>query len=753
MPKSNPFFNYISEFKKSLMTSKTIIKQRSNFLVIELDPPKQCLLPLQEKNIHFNEHHVTVYKTIDEQIGFESLYHYTAISESSKLHVYFDEKDRIISVILSENDGENIDLSHELLSESNNLQLVNATIDKQMRPVIQYLRTQHLTELDTQKNNYIRSIEHINAQLFYSSEDIAGNIKLIKEAKKQGEKLLPISYQTSFLRKTLTFLDHTAIALRTIPKEASSISTAITSKDAVDNKSVATTISNKKTKAKAKEKTKSVTIRASKAVQQELKEFEEAYARYQTKWKSFLDCSAIENRLELFTELRDDLSYLHGLDLLNSENERKSISECNTDLNIALLQEKYSITGSELLSTFLQTGQALSDEQEEILKDFVELISTAQKEAIIMGQNLAALKFLLTHDNANTNNFSVKFDDEWLSPLCAAYKHGNHDMFELLLQHNASAMAILDDLPLAHTILQLPVADKFRCLLMEKNQKIFDRNPSFFKALAATVDEKIKDPTVNEEKKHALIESHKDYLAHASSVPSVVMKSTKAFREHVSKNVSKMVNTINLDALETFKEEQMLVNELREKSNRLLLIMKKKHMAEKLLMDGFRQCQSAQQLIDPDMLQSLSKEDLINGLKINLSKIDAYITIINLTTKPRTKHENKRYLAALQLVNEQNNDSASDDIAALRKFIQETLYKHSSESGSIAESLESIASKFINTVDRILSIKHEDKDTDAVDEDEYASLDFLVAAGLNTVNSMFTTASTEENSQSPKSNL
>jgi hypothetical protein len=97
--KTNPLYNYL--IKNNPFTSTKWI-QKENL----------CLYPLaiqgnlgyfeSESMINVTEHHISIFSEIDENLGFSSLYHYTAIlSNNTKLHVYFDTNDKHFQVTLT----------------------------------------------------------------------------------------------------------------------------------------------------------------------------------------------------------------------------------------------------------------------------------------------------------------------------------------------------------------------------------------------------------------------------------------------------------------------------------------------------------------------------------------------------------------------------------------------------------------------------------------------------------------------------
>lgn len=685
MTTPNPLYQYLLQLKQSNQNCQAQVwQEKSHYFLHELSLPKGSMLYINEKKWVVQEHHISVYAVIDDGVGFQSLYHYTATCLDAKLHIYFNAKDEPIEVMLTHDRGDTR-LTHLLNDDNPELLGSFFKIEQQIGAVIQPLRAQQDFEIDSIKTIYTAQLENIKRSLFEQSEQIEENLNLIEDAIKRGESLLLISYEKKFLKQTLKYLHQDKklfLELLSMPTP-SLLSVA---DDSPSSTLQAVSSSKPRSLKKAPKQPLSLTSRVTPDM---VESFRHAQDKYLAAWHVFNTCSSLSEKLKLFNQLgHHDLRELnsHALGLLDrlesaSKKEEKELV-CKVDLEVGVLQESYTITGVNLLLQCLQPAETRWLEQYSgMFKNFVTMLTREQVESTILEQNLPALTFLLNHSAFNLNHYLVKIEkDQLLSPLCAAYKFKNVPMFKLFLNHKASCMASYIDLPLAHTLLQLEANDPFQLCFLKDYAPVIDGNPRFYKTLARAVSSKLKDEALDQTQKVELDSSLKHYLRICQSnqegfkLSPSLRNSVVAIRGEFNPETIRNLRTLSNGEKELFKQ-------LEDESRALCQLMRRQHRQGQLMSTIQKEYKKAEGMIKNglgSLIRELSKEDIIQVIARQLTLIKACRDILNLSSRCSLNvNERKQLNQAATILNEAQKHQApsSREIAEVNAIdeLQESL--------------------------------------------------------------------------------
>ncbi len=665
MKKSNPFYQYLlKQHHTSLLSKKDL--HDNKYLIIQLAPTTRCKLDYNGKTWTFTEHHISVYADIEEDVGYESLYHYTATCDHDKLHIYFNKRNEPIAVTLTEHDSQQTTtLTHLLKDTATELLPIKFVIEQQIQPIIQPLRAQQLAEINTLQTEYTKKLDDIETGLFDDSENVEANLRCIRRATNLGNRLLLISYKKKFLDTTLRYLHQCEKTLSQAQsasaKSRSKQTTPLASLAFTESKTSGATVASKRTVPKQprteKMRASAIKLLDTTAILSITTSFENTYNHYLTMWGTFEACAELSHKLELFKQLGQYLPALHaaGLELLSELEAPSTAAEKilvhKADLGINLVQEAYTKAGVNLLLQCLQpTGVTALEPYEEMLEKFADLLPSTQIESAIRQQNLPALAFLLKHTKISINYYLIKDKNGiWLSPLCAAYKYGNVGMFELLLKHNASCMASYQGLPLAHTLLQLGARDQFQQLFLNHYEPALNGNPRFYKTLAAAVARKLEEGPFDSALHHAQAAYERVFQANQGEH----IKLSQSARS----NIVAIRNAMNPDMIEQMRvlspAERRLYAELEAKSLELCTLMSKTHQTTQLMRTSEKQLKNSKKMIDHKLGQlfyAITKEEVLQEIQKQIDLLNANITYCTLYPKKDhlSKSEKRDFIAAAQ---------------------------------------------------------------------------------------------------------
>ena len=745
------------QYARSTVESKTDTHD-NHFLFIRLAKPSaHFAFDYNDTTLTFEEHHLSIYEHIDDEIGFNSLYHYTLRFKSHLVHVYFNENGEHISATIEDNKTQKVKTLHHFLNEADEECLsIKMLLEQQVQPIIHPLRAQHHNEIFRSESNYTEALKELKRQLFDESQEITKNLSLIQKNIRTGEKLFLISHKKSFVNKALRYLEHCKETLNKAQHEMTSPkSTKITAAVDQASKGSPSSASLPRSSKPAKKRSSNTTMPVKKIDNAEIDCFEEAYNTYATQWAAFEACTTLSEKIELFDRIEkaERLATLSAtalvleLNLTNPRlpNEHTLLSRAVLDVN--LYQQAYEKAGISLLLNCLSLPELLA-RHEKTLGKFALLLSSTVLEESVRRQDISAVTFLLKHSTFKINHLFVKKKGKSpLSLLCAAYHYKNIALFELLLENKASCMALYEDMPLAHTLLQLSVSDAFHKALLRGYQPVLDANPRFYLALCTAVSGKLRDTQLTQEQKsildHALIKYNQISQAnHGVSVqlPRSVRENIVSIREAMNPDVLQELS----DELGHENEMQSLYTELNKKSIEFLQLTRKSHQSQAIERACIGHYKKAEQLIKDGFgsaYHQMSKEDVKSDIKNQIVLLTACINYYQLRHRPTlSKDERTTFQQAVITINENTKkEQQSEKGIAAYKSVRQLLDNIEKGTSLWPETSRATLDRHINNVTRSLNkvafnlnpssagggSTHEDEDFDG---DDFKGVDFLATA-------------------------
>lgn len=662
MKKNNPFYYFLKKYQKSLIKlSKD--SHGDNFLTLSLNQPSaQLEFNYEGTCLSFIEHHVTVYQEINDHVGFKSAYHYTLCFESHVIHVYFKENGTFISATLENNEQQSIKILSDFFDEG--LFFVHSLLENEVKPLLLNLFEQHLILLNEHKTQYISELSKVKDSLFDGPEAIQHNLTMLQKIISKGEALALLSYSQNFVKETLSFLkgcESTIVRLIQTPlvlgKKKGPVATPVDVETTLEEIIVPNIASMQALRGK-KPSTKSSLY----SFTEDAQAFEIAYQEFNEQW-SLMKISEedLPLKLQKFSQISQDFLINLNTKTVILLSQTKILESANqalfrrANLEVNLFNEQVKQMGVSLLLASLPSSSLL-EQYQSIFAELVAFLNHHHLEEVMRRGNVAAVKFLIENGSFNLNDIRVRVNAKGLklSPLCAAYKLNNVELFELLLNHNASTTTFYQDMPLAHVIMQLEVTNPFYQSFMVHNDKAINGNPRFYKFLCKAIDSKLASLQLTENEICELQTAKSKYQrcidGHISNLK--ISRSTResmfATMRHLNPSVvQEMKATPTIDFI-------MLTERLNIKSKQFHQLLSQQHLSHTFMKHCDKVYKNAKRTLeecDDGVLQHWTQEDFIDNLQVQLHNIEALIDFFSLRTKNiRTKDEELRLKKAQEFL-------------------------------------------------------------------------------------------------------
>ena len=432
-------------------------------------------LPLSENPTTFQindhaervvSHHLSVYENIEEDTGFGSEYHYSICLEKRTIHVYFDEQDGVLKSTVRK-DGHATDKKLSDVISAEEQILVDELIENYALPTVNKLRSQQRTLIKRLKQDYQELLHLINEQIYTASEQISDNLILIQRAISLGEEILRLSNKPGAIRGSTHSLRRMADRLQKLLKKPAleDIVSSEVSKRTETSLEHSSETDLAEQLPSAMPENKSLRIEKQPAQDSVTDKFQQAYAFAKQKWVELNGVTDIEQKIAIFLNFNEYLRELLIASnlLLSSAKDKKTDHRilCNAELGLACMQADYQQLGAELLNRCFEEPE-LFERHALSLALYTPMQSVTIIQDLIQRDDANALAFFLKHGKVSMNA-CLSHDDETtrLTLLTSAFRSQSLKCFILLLQQNANSAVLLNGLPLAHILLELPFDDPF----------------------------------------------------------------------------------------------------------------------------------------------------------------------------------------------------------------------------------------------------------------------------------------------------
>ena len=756
MKKNNPFYHYLTKYQKALIQSKTNV-HGEDYLLLPLEAVSKAIkFHYQGAPLRFIEHHLTVFKETNDEVGFNSHSHYTICFQSHTIHVYFQENGAFITATIQNNELQEITVLNDFFDKDFfNIHLV---LEENIKPFLLDLIDQHAKVSHDLKSTYLTDITELKQSLFDSSEDISKNLNTVQRLIKKAESLKSMIFTQSFLSQTLSYLNSCKITLEGIIQLRKVTKVKATAASIKSIEAVAETPTLTKVQLRSVDKSgHKLKAQTAQLFSQNSRDFEIAYQRYEAAWSSLESSQEVLScQLKLFSEIvsRELLIDLNQKALILSlqidpgEPSLQLLSR-QANLDISLFQEKFNQYGVSLLLDCLKSKELLV-KHTHVLKNFVEHLNHSHLEEVIRLKNIPAIEFLLKNGEFNLNNLRIKRRKSKLSPLCDAYRLNNLELFEILLKYKASPMFLYEDMPLAHVLLQLQASDPFYKIFMVHYTKAMDGNPRLYHFLCKAIECKLEKSQLSEEETQPLKEAKVKYERFIASYTEGIKLSSACKGDIFS--ISSHLNPRMLDNLRSSPRVASLFEEFSHKSQMLNELMRKQRISTKSKMFFEGLMKDASKMIEHGLggcLNQLTEDDICASLRENIIDIDAYIDYLTLKTKTHlSSSEEQRLQNAIKVLAAAQESYAKSkthrdvpDISAPLNDLTQSL-----------ERLQSLLRDFFNlegdneAFDELNFMAaaegtrmgssssrtgcRQPRVIDAESDDEFADVDFMAAAGI-----------------------
>ncbi len=651
--KTNPLYNYLV---KNIIHRATNWRQKENFCFYPLAIQGNLGYFESESKLNVIEHHISVYSEIDDNLGFSSLYHYTAIlSNDTKLHIYFDTNDNRFEVTLTTPTNQIRRITHLLEEENSQILDFCFLVETQVQGIIQPLRAEQDILIDTLKTTYISRLSGITKSLFEQDQTMVSIESLIQGTIELGEELLTICYKKKFFKATLRFLkqsltcleeyQETVLEQQAMPIAITMDSEIVVSHPVTSSSILFESVHGHPTQAKSSNK---------KIIQQKfqclIEKFEPAKQSYLSKLHDFESEQDLSSKLRLFSNfVEHDLPELNGLHLCLDQifenlSKTQQIRLSQVSLELALLTQNHEKKGVDLIfKCFEQEDEHLLEICEKTFKTFIMMLSREQIAQIVLKQNLSALQYLLKIAEFNLNHYVIHMGpDQLLSPLCLAFELQNLDMFKMFLKNKASCLSLYKDLPLAHALLELDSTHPFQLAFYEYSLDMMDKNKiNLYKTLASSVLRKSKD-TLDVTLKSYLKDTFRKYCDTFRGLNSLTVgKSTMAVSDFFHASAIPEMGRLTWAEKGPLRELQQKLDELTAFTSKI------KRTDLRQIIDLHKR--EAQKIIGSGTDKSLNKDEIILKAKKETECCAKALRLLQLTMKQRPTQNEKKELKAIDL--------------------------------------------------------------------------------------------------------
>lgn len=303
------------------------------------------------------------------------------------------------------------------------------------------------------------------------------------------------------------------------------------------------------------------------------------------------------------------------------------------ELETTMMQDAIQQAGLELLEICMQSESLLA-EHGQTLRLHAPLLNQSHFELAIKSNNTAALSFLIDNTKTDINSFLVATDDPsepHLTLLSLAYKNQQFDIFELLIKKGAKGLGLYNDLPLAHTLLQLSTEDQFANTFRKYCKNVIDGDYAFYKKLAMAVQLKLKEQELSEEEREVLKNAKTAYTSTYTNNRNTNLNYSQNLRDNVTA-ISQHVAGSEMDELKNDPMYNMLLEQLNAASTKLYELAKKQRKNRALIKESENYYAQMRTYFDGSIYNQLipCKEVLYQELREKIEQVQAKITVLEL---------------------------------------------------------------------------------------------------------------------------
>ena len=654
----NPLFYYLQCYQRQLITP------RLGYLMVSLSNPLVTpSIQIKDREMTFTSNHISVYETYDEGTGYNSLYHYTANFDGFVVHVYFDRNGQQSDAYIKE-ESQEFKSTAELLPQSEKT-IIQDLLAQVALPVLDQLNKLHTNQITELSKSYYQGLKDLYTRLYDESMNVEDNRGAITRLIELGEALHHISYNhrernlsLPYLKKQFHALSKTLENMKIDAVEDSQVNSF--SEEASEDVCLAqndTTV----VAILAKEAKCSAGLMSCEATRQLYQDFETSYDRIEALINSY---DAL-----LFSDFQKKISILHQstatlADLL-AQVEMFNLADPvvtpgqnllhKAGLGLDYLFHNCETKGTLLLTLILSSSKERLDMYGPSLSNYSRFVSSDCIDSTIKKGKFHALKYLMDDGLLDVNRYCVKLtpDARPLSMICIAYQLNHLEMFIGLVRLNANLFSVYqDDLPLAHTLYNLPLNNPFRQGMIEHSAYYREKTGDFFSSLTRMIRNKLSCtvalPTEKQEELSHLLdlyETLKDFG------PSAVSKQALRQAHQITQQFDQSV----FEKLKKSPEYIFKLNTIKHLYKQFFQILRRQHQESRIQADNNRVLANINKQLEENThlqqcMQGISAEQIVKGMDMNISQLEDYIFVLNNRNKPLSKKKKKQYDETLRRI-------------------------------------------------------------------------------------------------------
>ncbi len=466
------------------------------YIMVSLSEPKiRPTICLEGRNAQFSDHHLSIHEAYEEGTQYNSLFHYTANFDGFVVHVYFNRNGEQSEAYFKEK-TEDYKAIAQPLPEAE-----KAMIDQLMlnfsTPMGHRLNELHADKIKALSTPYYQGLLEIRDRLFDQTMDVDGNLSIMRNLIDLGESLNRINYHTREHRVSLIYLkkQHAGIlklkdAIVSDISDASPLTSAFAD-EAHDNADMIEPIY---------QKFKSAVQKPEENVDLLCQSFETSYDKINTHIQSYdtLPFNDFSGKVKILDDASPALLHL----LIEAESLmgfdpaliHNPMVLYKSGPGLDFLFNACKNKGTLLLTLCLLSTKERLQTFGTHLTDYASFVSSDCVDSALRKGNVDALFYLIKHGSVAINRHQVTFAGEktMLSLVCGAYRLGQLECFAGLIKHNANVFVLYEDeLPLAHTLFNLPVSNPYRQAFIEHSPYFPDKTSQFFSIIMPMLQDKL----------------------------------------------------------------------------------------------------------------------------------------------------------------------------------------------------------------------------------------------------------------------
>lgn len=666
--KPNPLYFFLNNQSKL-----STVKKADYLMVLLKTPNMDARIQFEGQTVTLISHHLSVYNEYDEGVGFSSLYHYTAEFDAYVVHVYFDKDGERSEPFIKEKTSAYKALPEYLPAAEKSI--INQLIDTHLHPVIYRINASHTQLISETSRDYFNGLKEIYDLLFDESTDTTTNLAKISHLIESGESLKQLSYHF----KGTASLDHLKKQFFGINlfKEQATISSDI-------GPSVKNNIPVEINDTILQEIITDIPAPPIQNVTNLCEDFEKNYNHVTDLFTEYdkLLFNQLDAKNAILKEVHSLIADLFANSQVLLKLDPSLINKpdilIKAGIGLDYLFSTYEERGTLLLTLCLMSSAERINQFGIDLSNCAKFIKLDCIDASIRKGNLAALTYLINHNVVAIKHHHVAMDknqSRLLPLICAAFELKQYDCFLLLLKHNADIFALYENnLPLAHTLINLPVHNPYRLAVIENTPYFPNKSGQFYSLLASSIRIKLSEKMLSNEEKMSLQESLSFYeeFKKDGNGHCVSKKSQKTSVELLKKMNPDVCN----DLFKSPHYRNKLL-ELQQLSKKFSNILKNQHQENKFKTQSSLFLNEVNQAIDKnhvfkENLYNMDEETILAGMDTYIQQLGDYMYIWTNQNKHLGKKEQRFFNETLKRVEAMSQDMSekkSNSLDNLRKTI------------------------------------------------------------------------------------